>query len=191
MRSTKSRLLLQSRIVLVCVLLLGGAGGHAASADVMRDALVQMYGAKAVITPVTCTVPDAVRDQVKERCGRTLPASVTLWRIEEGGVVKGWALKDDVRGKTQPITYMTVFTPGGSIHAVEILVYRESHGGEVQSAMFTRQFVGKSAESPLRVGTDIRNISGATISSRAVTNGARALAMLFAGLRASGTLAAK
>ena len=56
---------------------------------------------------------------------------------------------------------------------VEILAYRESHGGEVRLPAWRRQFVGKTAASPLRVGDDIANISGATLSCTHVTDGVR------------------
>jgi Na+-translocating ferredoxin:NAD+ oxidoreductase RnfG subunit len=44
-----------------------------------------------------------------------------------------------------------------------------------------KQFRGKTATAPLQVGKDIKNISGATISSNSVTRGVRqALAELTA-----------
>ena len=54
---------------------------------------------------------------------------------------------------------------------MDILQYRESYGGEIRSPSWLAQFVGKSSASPLQVGNDIRNISGATLSSHHVTEG--------------------
>ena len=53
--------------------------------------------------------------------------------------------------------------PDGRVHRVDILQYRESYGGEIRSPSWLAQFVGKSSASPLKVGSDIRNISGATL----------------------------
>ena len=44
-------------------------------------------------------------------------------------------------------------------------------GGEIRNADWRKQFVGKTARSPLLLNDDIRNISGATLSSRHVTEG--------------------
>ena len=56
---------------------------------------------------------------------------------------------------------------------MEILTYRESHGHEVRLPSWRGQFVGKGPSAPLRVGEDISNISGATLSCRHVTDGVR------------------
>jgi Na+-transporting NADH:ubiquinone oxidoreductase subunit NqrC len=56
---------------------------------------------------------------------------------------------------------------------VDILQYRESYGGEVRDASWVAQFVGKSSGSALKVGQDIRNISGATLSSQHVAEGVK------------------
>jgi Na+-translocating ferredoxin:NAD+ oxidoreductase RnfG subunit len=74
------------------------------------------------------------------------------------------------------------------IKGLEVMKYRESHGGEVQSAMFRDQFAGKSHRDAISIGKDIRNISGATISSRALTRGARALTSLMHFLKREGRL---
>lgn len=99
------------------------------------------------------------------------------------GAIVGYGIVDDVPGKAQPITYATLLTPTGTIQDIEILVYREPYGGEVQYEAFRKQFRGKSAASQLRVGRDIQNMAGATISSKAVTNGAKKIAVLFDELR--------
>src|SRR5581483_6621709 len=52
---------------------------------------------------------------------------------------------------------------------------RESYGGEVAYESWRRQFRGKRAADSLRVGREIRGISGATISVHAVTLGVQRL----------------
>jgi Na+-transporting NADH:ubiquinone oxidoreductase subunit NqrC len=60
---------------------------------------------------------------------------------------------------------------------IEILSYREGHGGEVRTKAWRQQFVGKSANAPLAVGDDIANISGATLSCTHLTDGIRRIAV--------------
>jgi len=96
-----------------------------------------------------------------------------IWRAEAGGRVLGFFIFDRVIGKHLFIDYAVVLDPGGRIREVEILQYRESYGGEIRSPSWLAQFVGKSSASALQVGNDIRNISGATLSSQHVTEGVK------------------
>lgn len=94
-----------------------------------------------------------------------------------------FALVDEVKGKTQQITYSVLFQPDGKIADLDVLVYRESYGGEIDYKVFRNQFAGKSAEQKPVWGKSIRNISGATISCRSVTTGAQKLTDLFEFIR--------
>jgi Na+-translocating ferredoxin:NAD+ oxidoreductase RnfG subunit len=51
-----------------------------------------------------------------------------------------------------------------------------------------KQFRGKTADAPLQVGKDIRNISGATISSNSVTRGVKQALAELSAWRAEGKL---
>ena len=42
-------------------------------------------------------------------------------------------------------------------------------------AAWRAQFVGKRADAPLKLGADIKNISGATLSSKHITDGVKRL----------------
>jgi len=68
----------------------------------------------------------------------------------------------------------------GSVRRVEILTYRESYGFEVANAGWLSQFIGKSSGSALEMNQDIRNISGATLSSRHVTEGVKRILAYYA-----------
>jgi hypothetical protein len=95
------------------------------------------------------------------------------WKAEAGGKVLGLFVVDHVIGKHLFIDYAVALAPNGQVHRVDILQYRESYGGEIRSESWLGQFVGKTSGSPLKVGADIRNISGATLSSLHVTEGVR------------------
>jgi FMN-binding domain len=91
-----------------------------------------------------------------------------VWKTGTGGIF----VLDHVVGKHLYIDY-AVSIEGGSVRRVDILAYRESYGGEVRNPSWLSQFVGKTSASPLKVGSDIRNISGATLSSMHVTEGVK------------------
>ena len=90
-----------------------------------------------------------------------------VWKASSGGLF----VLDHVIGKHLFIDYAVSLDRAGRVHRVDILQYRESYGGEIRSPSWLAQFVGKTASSPLKVGSDIRNISGATLSSQHVTEG--------------------
>jgi Na+-translocating ferredoxin:NAD+ oxidoreductase RnfG subunit len=96
-----------------------------------------------------------------------------VWKAEAGGRVAGFFIFDRVVGKHLYIDYAVALTPNGAVHSVEILQYRESYGGEIRSPSWLAQFVGKTSGSALKINGDIRNISGATLSSTHVTEGVK------------------
>jgi len=101
-----------------------------------------------------------------------------VWKASNGGIF----VLDHVIGKHLYIDY-AVSIEGGRVRRVDILEYRESYGGEIRSPSWLAQFVGKSASSPLQVGSDIRNISGATLSSLHVTEGVKRVLAAYGNLR--------
>ena len=93
----------------------------------------------------------------------------------QGDAVLGRVLVDSVVGKFEQIDYAVALDASGKVLAVEILAYREGHGGEVRMPGWRNQFVGKTAADPLRIGSDIANISGATLSCTHITEGVHRL----------------
>ena len=90
----------------------------------------------------------------------------------------GWFIVDKVIGKHELITYAVGVDADGSVRSIEILEYLESYGGQIRYADWRRQFAGKTAADPLKLEQDIRNISGATLSCRHVTEGVKRLLAL-------------
>jgi Na+-translocating ferredoxin:NAD+ oxidoreductase RnfG subunit len=99
--------------------------------------------------------------------------TAAVLRVSKGGALLGFARVRNVKGKDQPITYLVAIDSHDALKDVDVLVYREPYGGEVAYEPWRKQFRGKTTTAPLVVGKDIRNISGATISSHSVTLGVR------------------
>ena len=101
------------------------------------------------------------------------PMDARAWKVRDGGKEAGRYIIDHVIGKHLYIDYAVTLDASGHVQRVDILQYRESYGGAVQDRSWLNQFVGKSAGSALSVGTDIRNISGATLSAHHITEGVK------------------
>lgn len=115
-------------------------------------------------------------------------AQWTVQAARHAGKTLGWVVVDNVVGKFELITYAVGLNLEGSVRQIEILSYRESHGQEVRLPAWRKQFAGKTAASPLRVGDDIANISGATLSCTHVTDGVRRIVAIVDWARAKGAL---
>lgn len=133
---------------------------------------------------------DAAQLQSLDRRGvRARSARWNALVARRGDATLGYVVADQVVGKFELIGYAVGIGLDGAVRQVEILSYRESHGGEIRLAAWRRQFAGKTADSPLRIGDDIANISGATLSCSHVTEGVRRIVAVVEAARKSGALA--
>jgi Na+-translocating ferredoxin:NAD+ oxidoreductase RnfG subunit len=105
-----------------------------------------------------------------------LSKQLRAWRAPDGG----WLIVDEVVGKHEFITYALAIDASGAVKDVEIMEYRETYGGDVRNADWRAQFVGKRHGATLKLGDDIKNISGATLSSKHITDGVRRLLATYA-----------
>jgi hypothetical protein len=98
---------------------------------------------------------------------------IRYWKKENR---TAWVL--DEIGKEKPITTGFVIS-NKKIERVRVLIFRESRGWEVRHTFFTEQFDNASLKKDegMELDRNIDNISGATLSVRAVTKLAR-LALL-------------
>jgi len=118
--------------------------------------------------------------------GRSASWAVRIAR--RGGAPLGFVVTDDVIVKVELISYAVGIALDGSVKQIEILSYRESHGFEIRLPAWRKQFVGKGSTAALRLGEDIANISGATLSCTHVTDGVRRIVAVVALARRGGVL---
>ena len=111
---------------------------------------------------------------IEKRSGQKVRAKgEQVWRAEADGRLLGFFIVDYVIGKHEVIDYSVALALDGRVKHVEILEYRESYGGEVANHDWLAQFTGKSGDDGLKPDSDIRIISGATLSSRHITEGVK------------------
>ena len=133
---------------------------------------------------------DAAQMQKLDAAG--VRARSARWPVkvaQRGETTLGYVVVDEVIGKFELITYAVGITLDGAVKQVEVLSYRESHGHEIRLPAWRKQFVGKTVASPLKLGDDINNISGATLSCSHVTEGVKRIVAVLDLARRSGALA--
>jgi Na+-translocating ferredoxin:NAD+ oxidoreductase RnfG subunit len=118
------------------------------------------------------TLTPAQRKTIEQKSRvRVLHNEQQVWRVSSGG----WFIVDEVIGKHEYITYALGLNKAGQVQGIEIMEYRETYGGEIRNPKWRAQFLGKAKDAPLQLDNDIKNISGATLSSRHITEGIRRL----------------
>ena len=137
-----------------------------------RSVLTAFFPKSERVTYRTLVLDAATRARVSHRLGY-IPAldRYTVFVAMTQEKIDGYALIDEERGLHQPITFATKLSPQGVVERVEIMVYREARGDEVQDPRFRKQFEGRSARDEMRIAHDIDAVSGATISSASLAVG--------------------
>ncbi len=167
--------------------------GLALTAPVPLVAHAEMYltedQAAAVLFPavrlearwIDLTAED-VRAIEKASGERVASSRVRWWAAPNGAAM----IVDRVIGKHEFITYAVALGADGKVLGVEIMDYRETIGGDVRRPAWRKQFVGKSAADPVTLDRDIKNISGATLSSAHITDGVRRVISTYDVLKTKG-----
>ena len=121
---------------------------------------------KATRVPITLTSAQmkSIRAASKVRIRNP---KVSAWKTSDGG----WFIVDQVIGKHENIDVAFALDKYGKVRGIEVLVYRETYGSEIRNRKWTRQFWGKDHRKRLKLGRDIKNISGATLSCKHITEG--------------------
>lgn len=116
---------------------------------------------------------------------------LAAWRVRGSAGELGFFFTDEVVGRQDFIDYALGINQDGTLRALEIMSYRESHGGEVRNSAWRAQFSRRRDGATLRPAIDIRNIAGATLSCEHLTAGVRYLSALWQVLLRDGAGAAR
>ncbi len=138
------------------------------------ESLKKLFGDSVAISSAKIVLRSDEKKIIFEKSkSQWLSDTVVVHSCKINNGVVGYGFVDDVKGKVQFITYLVGMKPGGDVVDVDVLAYREAYGGEITFDSFRKQFRGKNPNDKLVPGKDIKNISGATISVRAITFGVR------------------
>ncbi|MDE2111972.1 MAG: FMN-binding protein [Alphaproteobacteria bacterium] len=123
------------------------------------------------------TLTDAQVSMIEDKSDTdVLTRHLRAWKVSTGG----WFIADEVVGKHDFIPFALALDAHGAVKSVEILEYREAYGGDVRNPKWLAQFTGKKNGDSIQDGDTIQNISGATLSSKHITDGVRRLLATYA-----------
>src|SRR5262245_65226716 len=95
-----------------------------------------------------------------------------------GSELLGYAFIDVHTVRTLPEAFLVVLSPAGAVRTVRVLAFHEPLEYMPPDRWY-RQFDQKTLADPLRLGGDVHGIVGATLSSRATTEGVRRVLALY------------
>ena len=138
--------------------------------------------AQAMLFPGATLQPDTrtLTDEQAKLIARTSGVDVRskqlkVWRASTGG----WFIVDEVVGKHEFIPIALALDQNGAVKGIEVLEYREAYGDQVRNPDWRKQFTGKTSSTKLQLDKNIRNVSGATLSCKHVTDGVERLLVTY------------
>ena len=130
----------------------------------------------ATLQPTPQTLTDAQAKAIAHTSGVDVRSKqIKAWRASTGG----WLIVDEVVGKHEYIPFALALDDNGAVKGVEILEYREAYGDQIRNPEWRKQFVGKTLGTKLQLDKNIRNVSGATLSCKHVTDGVERLLVTY------------
>ncbi len=182
MNSTIStRFLILISISLSSLLIVGQSSAE--QLTTVEKALKKVYKESTNVEKNSVELSSAQQSAIEERSGILFGEShssmVTVYVIFQGEKVVGYAFEDSVLGKWGQIHYLAALDENGTVREIVILDYSEIRGRPIAKRRFLRQYRNKTREDPVLLRRDIDGVTGATISSRSLTDGIRKLLHVF------------
>jgi len=144
--------------------------------DDAENMIMNEFGSGSTLLFTKYILPSTIKSPIERKVKQhfNLPF-VYVWVVSQNDTIRGFAILDNVKGKSMPITFIGMYNNDGAILKTAVVKYREAIGGEVVRMSWQNQFVGKTNVSKYM---DVDGISGATISVNAVTKGIHKLTLL-------------
>ena len=174
-------------ITLVCALLLGVANGVTAP-KIEQNAIDTRNAAMAEIIADATFTDAEVPDEYANPSDKNAAVVTGLYKAEKDGQDAGYCVEVGPKGFGGTVTMIVGINADGTVAGAKVTAHAETPGLGAKSQTDTAwiaQYQGQPADGSLAVtkdGGSIVPITGATITSRAVTKGVNTAAQLVASL---------
>ncbi len=168
-----SHTLLNRLFVPAFVLISLAATAQAESLLDMKTFLKEELGSSAKLSKETFALSDAQKKEIA-KIAESGDESFTFYygKSAEGALEKACTVLSQ-KGKEGPMTLGACFDPKGVVKSVRVLEHQEERGKPIAEKGFLSQFQGKKVSDAFQVGKDVDAVSGATYSSRSVSEAVR------------------
>ncbi|MFN7065943.1 MAG: FMN-binding protein, partial [Aquificaceae bacterium] len=119
-------------------------------------------------------------EEIQRLSGAKMDTRLVSWYVLKGGdKTVAYAYADMHRVRTHPELVLYTITPDGKLDVVQVLAFYEPLE-YMPEDQWLRLFVGKHIQKdPIRLKRDIPNITGATLTARAISDNARKVLALW------------
>ncbi len=165
-----------------------GAAPAAASAQLTQQEALATAFPGAQIERRTAFLSEADLASVRSAAGPDAPvdqAVVTYYVARRDGEAAGVAYFDSHRVRTLNEVLMIVVQPDDRIRTIEVLRFAEPPEYHARDA-WLRQFEGRALDADLSLKARIANMTGATLTSNAITRAARRVLAMHARIQPFG-----
>ncbi|KPV40739.1 hypothetical protein AN478_05445 [Thiohalorhabdus denitrificans] len=155
-------------------LLVGGlSAGRAEVLMGKEEALAAGLPGAAEVEKETLYLSEEERAEIQERADAKLESRLfTVYKGLDGDTVTGYAFIDTRTIRTKPATFMVVLSPEGKVRQARVLAWEEPPEYK-PGERWLAQFEGHGLEPHTRLGGEIQSMSGASLTSRTLTDGVR------------------
>lgn len=164
------------------LLLLSMTGSAAAAVLVSQEEALALAFPGAQVQRLTAYLDEEQLAQARELAGRGIEVSkamVPYYVALKEGEPAGVAYFDTHLVRTEAATVMYVVSPESRLERVEIIAFNEPRDYLPRQAWLD-QFAGRPLDEELKVQRGIRSMTGATLTARSLTAGARRILALHA-----------
>jgi hypothetical protein len=169
-----------ARLLAGLVLCLGAVPAEARTFAGQAEALRLAFPDSATIVRQTLYLTETQVGAVERAAQARLPSRVVPYYVGRTGArLDGWAFFDTHMVRTMPETVMVVIAPDGTVRAVELLAFHEPEE-YAPPERWRATFRGRALDGELWVRRGLRNVTGATLTSHAVTAAVRRSLALWA-----------
>ncbi len=170
---SRSPIRLASAPILLLLLQAASAPAEARVFLSQEEALAQAFPPPARVERKTLFLDENQAARIERESGEKLAARVIAYYVGVGrdGVI-GYAYFDRHPVRTLPETIMAVVRPDGGLDRITILSFDEPED-YLPKQPWLEQFRGHRLDDELAVRRKIRNLTGASLSARAITSACR------------------
>ncbi|MEQ1877225.1 MAG: FMN-binding protein [Bdellovibrionia bacterium] len=148
---------------------------HAGEVVKFNDFLKSELSASSKTAKESFNLSDEQKTSLKSVAEDASDTSFTFYygKAADGKIEKACAVVPQ-KGKEGPMSVGVCFGQDGLVSSIVVLAHEEERGKKaVEGNDFLKQFKGKNSSSPFRVGKDVDAVTGATVTSKALSEAVR------------------
>lgn len=160
------------RIALLCFLV-GTSAAALPNVLMTRDEALELAFPESKIERCTVFLTEEQRGSAEKWSGARVPNPIVYpYVASKEGAVQGYAYFDTHKVRTLKETLMVVVGPDHRIRRVEVLAFGEPMDYVPRGSWYD-QFKGRELDAELELKRGVKNVTGATLTAVATTEGAR------------------